>query len=108
MGSPVLLAENSKNPVIERRDEVDGMLRRLPVSLAVTADVEARARQLAAAGLGSWDALHLACAESGDCDTFVTTDDRLLAAARRLPEAPRTTLVDPLTMVRVVRGGASS
>jgi predicted nucleic acid-binding protein len=104
--SPVLLAENSRNPVVERQIEVDGMLRSLPVSLPVTAEVEGLARRLAETGLGPWDALHVACAELGRCEAFVTTDDRLLGAVRRLGTSLRTQVTDPLDMVRRARGGA--
>jgi len=37
--------------------------------------VEQRAEQLAALGYGSYDALHLAAAESAKADVLLTTDD---------------------------------
>ncbi|MDR0446369.1 MAG: PIN domain-containing protein, partial [Oscillospiraceae bacterium] len=35
-------------------------------------------------GIGDFDSLHLAVAEKGDVDAFLTTDDRLLKAAHKL------------------------
>lgn len=35
-----------------------------------------RARELTDAGLSEFDALHLACAEAGRANVFVTADDR--------------------------------
>ena len=43
----------------------------------------ARGEQLEALGFERLDALHLACAESGNADIFLTTDDSLLKIAKR-------------------------
>lgn len=42
-----------------------------------------RGKQLEVLGFKELDALHLACAESGSVDIFLTTDDRLLRGAKR-------------------------
>jgi predicted nucleic acid-binding protein len=42
-----------------------------------------RGKQLEILGFKELDALHLACAESGSVDIFLTTDDRLLRRAKR-------------------------
>lgn len=52
----------------------------VPVDLVVTA----RAKQLNQEGLAPLDAAHVACAEVGECDRFLTCDDRLLKTARNL------------------------
>ncbi len=44
----------------------------------------ARGEQLEAFGFERLDALHLACAESGNADIFLTTDDSLLKIAKRV------------------------
>ena len=44
----------------------------------------ARGEQLEAFGFERLDALHLACAESGNADIFLTTDDSLLKTAKRV------------------------
>ena len=42
-----------------------------------------RGKQLETLGFKELDALHIACAESGLADIFLTTDDRLLRSAKR-------------------------
>ena len=44
-----------------------------------------RGLQLELLGFKEQDALHLACAESGEADIFLTTDDRLLSQSTTLP-----------------------
>ena len=43
-----------------------------------------RDQELETLGFKWFDALHLACAESGKADVFLTTDDRLLRRANRV------------------------
>lgn len=45
----------------------------------------------------AFDALHLACAERGAVDLFLTTDDRLLSRARRHKAALRVRVENPLS-----------
>jgi predicted nucleic acid-binding protein len=42
-----------------------------------------RSKELECFGLKSYDALHLASAEAGGVDVFLTTDRRLISAAER-------------------------
>ena len=48
-------------------------------------------------GFGDYDALHLAAAEMGEADLFLTTDDRPLGAARRHAGELRVQVENPLT-----------
>lgn len=59
----------------------------------------ARGEALANRGFGSFDALHLACAEAASADVFLTTDDRLLKRANRLSTHLRTRVLNPLDLV---------
>lgn len=52
--------------------------------------------ELRSLGLGDMDALHLACAESGKADVFLTTDDKLLRRAARLAEQLHILVDNPL------------
>jgi predicted nucleic acid-binding protein len=45
--------------------------------------VARRAERFTDTGLGVYDALHIASAEIGGADVFLTTDDRLIRAVRR-------------------------
>lgn len=66
------------------------------------AAMEARTAELISLGLKNFDAFHLAGAELAGCDVFVTTDDRLLAAARRLPGALKVRILNPVDLAREV------
>jgi len=57
---------------------------------------------LEAWGFSAFDALHLACAESGEVDVFLTTDDRLLRKAGTYAKQLRVRVENPLTWLREV------
>lgn len=49
----------------------------------ITEQIECRGLELAELGFKDYDALHIACAEVGNADVFLTTDDRMLRLAAR-------------------------
>ena len=55
-----------------------------------------RATELVRMGFGQLDALHVASAESADCDVMLTTDDRLLKKAGRNAKALKVQVENPL------------
>ena len=57
---------------------------------------EGRARELVALGFGSFDALHLACAEAAGVDLLLTTDDRFLRRTQRYQAALRVRVYNPV------------
>ena len=61
-----------------------------------------RAAWLESLGFHAFDALHLACAESGNADVFLTTDDQLLQMAMRCTGQLKTTVGNPLTWIKEV------
>lgn len=61
-----------------------------------------RSQQLEALGFHPFDALHLACAESGGSDIFLTTDGKLLRLASRFSRQLRIRVENPLTWLREV------
>ncbi len=64
----------------------------------------ARGEQLEALGFERLDALHLACAESGDADIFLTTDDSLLKIAQRANTRLRVRVEYPDTWLKEETG----
>lgn len=56
-----------------------------------------RARHLEELGFGSFDALHIASAEKGRADVFLTTDDNLLRCARRNPGLLHISVENPVS-----------
>lgn len=101
----VLDYENSRDPILERREfvarvaqvcrgtiEPDEAIRSLARTLADTHEMQGR------------DALHVAAAELSGCDYLVTCDDRLVRQGRRLKEQGVLTLVviNPVELLQEV------
>jgi len=58
-------------------------------------------REIVFSHLVGFDAVHLACAESGKADVFLTTDDRLLKLAKRLAKKLHVTVENPLDWMNI-------
>ena len=95
--SYILDFENAANPLEERRAAIRSWRRRSVIDVSETPTVLEYARTLAALGLHSKDALHVACAVEAGCDYFLTTDDLLL---KRLTKYTGIKAVDPTAFVR--------
>jgi predicted nucleic acid-binding protein len=92
--SAALEFELARNPDPQRRARTQRLLSIAGEHMAIGPSESARAESLrAACALHALDALHLACAESLHADIFLTTDDALLRAARRLPAGALTVVV---------------
>ena len=59
-----------------------------------------RASELEKLGFSGFDAVHLACAESGGADIFLSTDDRLLKRAKRFSKKIRVKVANPLDWLK--------
>ncbi len=79
--SDALRIEIAQNPDAERRHRLEMIVRLFWQTVPLTPAITVRAQQIAALGFQAFDALHLACAESGSADVFLTTDDRPLRCA---------------------------
>ena len=86
----------------ERKERIKLLLTQVQRTILVEQAEETRARQLETLGVHTFDALHLACAESGKVDVFLTTDDRLLRLAVRQANQMRVKVQNPLTWLREV------
>lgn len=53
-------------------------------------------------GIRSYDALHIACAEIGGADVFLSTDDKLVKAAKRNSKATNIRVENPLNWLQEV------
>jgi predicted nucleic acid-binding protein len=83
VGSAVLNLEGSRNPDSDRRRETEALLSFVNEIVVPNSAEADRARHIEALGFSPFDALHLASAERGGADVFLTTDDDLLRRARR-------------------------
>ncbi len=63
-----------------------------------TREIVTFAKELAAARIKNFDALHVACAVATECDCFITTDYRLL---RALAEEKRIKVLNPVDFVEL-------
>lgn len=99
--SAILDWECRRNPYRERREAIEPW-RALATGVVMSdASILARAGQLELQGIKTFDALHLASAERGGADLFVTTDDRL---RRRAGAAAALPAVLPQAALAMVEG----
>ena len=92
--SYVLDYENSKNPFMEKREAI-APWRDLAVKIIFETDeIINFAEKLKAKGIKTFDALHIACAVSANCDYYLTTDRKLLRS-----KINEINIVDPIQFI---------
>lgn len=99
IGSSTLHYENSRNPFVERKERVSSYLNIASKIVVVSDNVIVRAVSLEHAGIEPIDALHLACAESGGAEYFVTCDDNIIKKARKDQAMVQMAVCGPLEFV---------
>lgn len=102
LGSEALDFEIGQTPDPQRRNRVKLLAAHAHRVVVIEKLEVERAQQLVALGFQALDALHLACAESGAADVFLTTDDKLLRLAAVLSEQLRVRVANPLAWIREV------
>ena len=102
IGTEALDFEIDQTPDLERRLQVKLVAAHAHHSVLVERTEIERAEQLEALGFHPFDALHIACAESGGVEVFLTTDDQLLRLACRLSGGLRLRVGNPLVWLREV------
>lgn len=96
LSSEVIDDEIAQTPDPKRLERLQNLVVHAHESFILTDNEVARAIELRNLGFGDMDALHLACAESGKADVFLTTDDKLLRQATRLAEQLHVPVDNPL------------
>ena len=81
--SDVVDDEISQNTDADRALKAQMLAKHASFRINLTENEIARGRELEELGFAAFDALHLACAESGAIDVFLTTDDKLLKRTTR-------------------------
>ena len=102
VGSDVLRYEADQIPDSERHRRVAALLGFAEESQVARTETAARAQVLQGLGFKAVDALHIACAEQAGCDDLLTTDDRMLGAARRNSDQLHVRVRNPIDWVREV------
>ena len=81
VASEVLAVETELNPFPQKKAFVKAVLAYSSLFVKINVNVENRALEFESRGFKSFDALHVAMAESIHADYFCTCDDRLLSKA---------------------------
>ena len=98
--SAALTFEIDNNRDVSQRDEMKSQMADAYINVSISEIEIARGRDLEKLGFKRLDALHLACAEKGNADVFLTTDDRLLRRAKRLSSKLRVRVENPYEWLR--------
>ena len=96
LSSDLVDIEIDRTPDPERRRRVKLLAAHADECIGIGQQELQRAKQIEALGFRPYDALHLACAESGNATVFLTTDDKLLRAASRATAQLHTDVSNPL------------
>ena len=104
IASDVLLNEVDQTPDLEERAQITTWLTLAHQTVHIGAGEISRGLHLEALGFKERDALHLACAESGAADIFLTTDDRLISRAQRYRTRLHIRVENPATWLQEVTG----
>ena len=81
--SDILFDEIDNNPNFDRKQKVFILYQSAKRYIGLTTEIVSRAKELEQFKLKAYDALHLASAEIGKVDVFLTTDRKLINAAER-------------------------
>lgn len=108
LGSEAIDAEIAQTPNAERTEQLK-ILASIAVTRALVSEkVEERVLELVQQGFKAFDALHIACAEAGNANILLTTDDRLLRKAASKRSVLQVRLQNPiLWLLEVTTNGNS-
>jgi predicted nucleic acid-binding protein len=96
VSSEVIDLEVSKIPDPDRKNKVTLLALSHRDYITIDQNIVKRANELEGLGVFSYDALHIACAEHGKADVFLTTDDVLLKKAKQNKNAIKLKVENPL------------
>ena len=83
MNSDIIEFEVSQHSDLFKQEQVKSILNLANIYIQSTESINLRAEELMKLSFKYHDALHLAFAEAGGADVFLTTDDRLLRKAKQ-------------------------
>lgn len=96
--SYILDYENSKNPFIERKQQIAKWRMYVVEDIQESEEVLGLARMLQGHGMRKIDALHIACAIHAGAVFFLTTDDGILRKVTSL--IPDIRITDPIAFIK--------
>jgi hypothetical protein len=96
ISSTALESEIAQNPNPNMAEKVMEALSIAQDKILVTESIVNRTMELVPLGFKRFDALHIACAESGNVDVLLTTDDRLVKKAMAYQKILRVSVANPV------------
>lgn len=103
LGSTVLQLEISKIRDFDKKSKVLSLTNIISETIVYSAAIQKRAMELQQIEtIRKMDSLHLASAELGLADFFLSTDDKLLKACRRIQDRLHAQVKNPLTFLAEV------
>ena len=102
LNSDAILYEINKIPDTEKKIKVRLVISLVKECIQLNKKIFERAEQIQKIGVKSFDALHVACAEAGKADIFLTTDDQLLKKLRQHSDKIKVKAANPLEWVEEV------
>ncbi len=96
LGSEVIDIEVAKISDNDRRQKVELLYSNRQCYIIVDDEIENRARKLENLGFALFDALHIACAEKGQADILLTTDNGFIRRALRSQEILKVKVENPV------------
>lgn len=100
--SYILHYENSNNPFDMRRHAITEFMQNnssTHIGIEKADRIKKKAFDVMQTGIKPKDAYHVACAMEGNCDYFLTTDDRLLKF-----KTQKITLLNPISFIKLWEG----
>ena len=94
--------EINQNPDLHQRASLTRLLRLADQTVFAGVQEILRGEQLETLGFKKVDALHIACAESGEADVLLTTDDQMLRLAKRHEAQLRVRVENPYLWLQEV------
>lgn len=97
ISSEVMDFEIDQIPNAERKARINALMTPVkPHLILLDNDLIKRGEELENKGFDAYDALHVACAEYGQADVFLTTDDKLCRLGRRYTQQIKVHIENPL------------
>ena len=103
ISSAILVDEIAQTNDLIKRSRIEALLIRSDKIITLGTDVWTRGKKLESLRFQELDALHIACAENGKVDVFLTTDDKLLRTAKRYHTQLHIRIDNPYTWLQEVK-----
>ncbi len=104
LNSEIIDIEISKIKNDDKKQKIRYLSSVLQNNIIIDGNIEERATEIRKIGFKPFDALHIACAEAGKADVFLTTDDHLLGKALRKLSTLKVRVENPVKwLMEVIR-----